>query len=106
MVQHYLLVYQVLVVFLLQTVDFEVKIESTDWVARWLIIWEMQLCHVGMLQCLVYSDSLRRIECEHSLDQVNRFWIRAFENCVQIFTFPLRQTLNEFLVFLNRYLFN
>ena len=63
MIEHYFIVDQVLVVFLLQRVNFEVEVEGTHWFASWLVIREVQLAHVGVSQGLVNSDSLQGVKC-------------------------------------------
>lgn len=48
MIEHYLVVHEILKVLLGERVFLEVEIESTYQLGRWLIIWEMQLLQVRM----------------------------------------------------------
>jgi hypothetical protein len=59
-----------------------------------------------MLKSLVYSDSLGGIKSEHFLDQVDGVRVSPLEHSIEVFAFPLWQTLNKFLVLWDCNLFN
>lgn len=98
MVEHDLLIDQVLVVFFLQTVYLEVKVKYFNKVCCWLVVREVELAHVRMGQSFVNGDPLQWVEGQHPFDQVNRFCIGSFEDCVEVLSLSPGQFLDELFV--------
>ena len=100
MVQHDLVVHEVLEVLLAQRVLLEVKIECGHRVGCRLVLRIMQLLEVGMLQSLLHRDSVIGIVREHLLQQVDGIRISALEQLLEVAALALRQLLYEILVLL------
>lgn len=90
MIEHDFLIDEIFIIFFLKRVNFEVEIKRRHQVSCWLVIREMQLTHVWVLQCLIYSYTLQGIKSEHPSNQVNCVGIRAFEYRGEVFRLSLR----------------
>ena len=106
MIEHYFIVHQILEVFFAKRILFKIEVKSTDRLARWLVIWEMQLLQVLMAQGCLDSNSIFWVIGEHFLKKVNCVSIGSFEKLVEILTIALRQLLNKFFILLIVYFTN
>lgn len=91
MVEHYLIIDQVLILLLLQIVELKIKVKRTHQMVDWLILLAMQLSHVRMLECLGDGDSLLWIKHEQLLKQVYGIRVSSLEHYIEIFSFPSRK---------------
>lgn len=99
-VEHDLLVHEVLEVLLGQRVLLEVEVKGGHGLRRRLIVRVVQLLQVRVLEGLFHGNAVIRVVGQHLLQQVDGVGVATLEQLVEVFALALRQLSYEVLVLL------
>lgn len=100
MVQHYLLVNQVLEILLRKRVLLEVEVKGTDQFGCWFILRAGELLEVGVFERVLDGDAVLWVVGEHPLEEVDGEGVGALKELLELLALALGQLEHELFVFL------